>query len=355
MSKPVTFRNDQHAYVQVADILRNQIAYKHITSRLPSIRELSRMYSINFKTANKAVSLLIDEGLVHRKLGKGTFLVDQDAKIPDYSTVGLIFSDIVNPNFALLAEAVQKQAHSRKSIVLINTNSGKLKTLQEILETYQKRNANAVIVQGGAIRTRECQNAIRKSKLLFVGDHTHLPEIDDVWIDVRAGAQMAVEHLITRFGPSVAFLSGSSEPATSTGRFKGFRDALFAHGSNPDMSLVRQTAPTYVGGYKATRELLARKTRPRSIFYYNLIMANGGVSALLQLGLKIPQDIAVAACDDCLDVDEMLVPITTIGFSYKEEARHLLFLVERRLNYPDIPPISIRLAPHLIVRESTKL
>jgi LacI family transcriptional regulator len=344
---------DTHVYIQVANILRSQISYRQIAGKLPSIRELAKIYSVNFKTANRAVSMLVSEGLVFRTRGKGTFVANKAVRRKDYPSVGVIFSDIVNPNFYLLAEAIQKQAHQRNMAILINTNSGRYQTLCKILDIYRKNNVGAIIVQGGAIRSKECQNAVLKSNLLVVGDHTHLSGIDDVWLDVRAGAQMAVEHLVARFGPDVAFISGSSEHAVLTGRFQGFRDALSAHGSEPNMDLVRQSAPSYVGGYEATKELLRRKKRPRSIFYYNLIMANGGISALLQLGLKVPQDVAVGAIDDSLNRDEMLVPITTIGFSYAEEAKQIFSLIERRRNYPYVPPISIRLAPHLIVRDSS--
>ena len=346
-------RDDQHVYLQVANILRNQISYNQITDRLPSIQELSKLYSINAKTANKAVLLLEKEGLVYRRKGKGTFVIRTDLLQNGLPTIGLVFSDIVNPNFALLAEAIQRKAHAKQMSMLISTTAGKAQRLANILKMYKLKNVQAVIIQGGAIRTKACQELIYSAGLPLVGDHTHSTTIDDVWLDVRAGAQLAVTHLIRRFGPEVGYVSGSSEPPTSTGRYQGFRDALLAADASPEPNFIKRSEPTYIGGFKATLQVFEAKRQPRSVFYYNLAMAMGGLSALLSLRLTVPQNVAIAACDDSIAPENMITPTTTVQFSYEEEARQIINLVDRRLNYPTLPPLSIRIAPRLIVRKSS--
>jgi GntR family transcriptional regulator len=73
-----TLRRDSHValYAQVADLLRREIAAEpHPTSgRLPSEHDLMRRFGISRITVRQAVDLLIEEGLVVRKQGKGTFL-----------------------------------------------------------------------------------------------------------------------------------------------------------------------------------------------------------------------------------------------------------------------------------------
>jgi DNA-binding GntR family transcriptional regulator len=71
-------RRDSHValYAQVADLLKQEIAAgPHPASgRLPSEHELMRRFGISRVTVRQAVDLLIKEGLVVRKQGKGTYL-----------------------------------------------------------------------------------------------------------------------------------------------------------------------------------------------------------------------------------------------------------------------------------------
>jgi LacI family transcriptional regulator len=152
--------------------------------------------------------------------------VSSDANVSEFSLIGLILSDIINPNFGYLAQEIQEQAHDRNMSILVNTSYKKIKRLREILDMYRRRHVQAIIVQGGAIRDENCLRLIRECDIPIIGDHTHIQDLDDVWIDVRAGAQMAVTHLIDNFDGPIAYVSGSDEPIEATGRFKGYRDAL---------------------------------------------------------------------------------------------------------------------------------
>ena len=348
-----TLNEDQHVYLQVAGILRNQIHYGQIDGKLPSIRELAREYAINLKTANKAVDVLVQEGVAKRIRGKGTFVVVPASNRPAVTVIGVILSDVLNPNFARLAEAIQHQAFRRGMSVLVSTNGRSAERLESILRMFAAHNVQALVVQGGAIRPPACRNVLETVQIPIVGDHTHMAGIDDVWLDVRAGAQMAVEHLIERFGGAIGYVSGSDEPVAQTGRFQGFRDALFSHGYDVDYRFVASGPPTYLGGWNGARAIMNNEDRPRAVFLYNLVMAMGANSALKSLGVRIPDDVAVAGCDDSVDESEMIVPTTTVAFSYAEEARQILQLVERRLANRDAEPLSIRIPPSLVARTST--
>jgi len=155
----------------------------------------------------------------------------------------------------------------------------------------------------------------------------HTYSIDEVWIDVRAGAQLAIQHLLEVNSLPIGYISGSSEDIQLTGRYQGYRDALMSYGYLPDFRYIRKSSPTFAGGFHATLSLLQEGCLPKGIFYYNLVMSLGGISALLSKGFRVPDDVAVVGCDDSVPVEEMIIPTTTVAFPYKEEARKILFLV----------------------------
>lgn len=65
-------------YVQIAEEIRTQILSGELAegARLISTTEYATRYRINPATANKAVALLVDEGLVVKRRGIGMFVVD---------------------------------------------------------------------------------------------------------------------------------------------------------------------------------------------------------------------------------------------------------------------------------------
>lgn len=62
-------------YLQLAAILRDQIARGELTRRIPSLKTLTQRYGISHITAEKALAVLRDEGLVRSVIGRGTYVV----------------------------------------------------------------------------------------------------------------------------------------------------------------------------------------------------------------------------------------------------------------------------------------
>jgi LacI family transcriptional regulator len=353
-SMKLNFDGDEHIYVQLADLIRAQVYHKQLQGKIPGIRDLAEEYSINVKTVNRAITLLIDEGLLYRVRGKGTFVVDTDLKEHAYTTCGLILSNITNPNFARYAQLLAEEGYQQNISFAVNTTGSKKGRLMQIMSTYKARGVAAVIIHEGTVREPGLLEQVVAYDIPLVGLHTHAEFIDDVWPDVRAGAQLATDHLIENFEGPVGFISGSDDPVKKTGRYQGYRDSLLAHDLQVDFRYIAETQPTYRAGYNAVLELFERKTIPRALFFYNQIMTMGGISALIGKGYRVPDDVAVIGTDDCVDVDEMLVPTSAISFPYDETARQLVHLLRRRVANKQSEPQSIRIAPRLIVRDSSR-
>lgn len=61
-------------YRQLADILRGQIGRGELTGRVPSIKTLAQTYGVAMGTAERALTLLRDEGLIVMVIGRGAFV-----------------------------------------------------------------------------------------------------------------------------------------------------------------------------------------------------------------------------------------------------------------------------------------
>ena len=64
-------------YQQVAGILRRQIERGELTSRVPSVRTIAQEYGVSHITADRALSVLRQEGLIVSVRGKGSYVRQQ--------------------------------------------------------------------------------------------------------------------------------------------------------------------------------------------------------------------------------------------------------------------------------------
>ncbi len=61
-------------YRQLADLLRGQIERGELTGRVPSIKTLSQEYGVAMGTAERALAILRDEGVIVVQVGRGAFV-----------------------------------------------------------------------------------------------------------------------------------------------------------------------------------------------------------------------------------------------------------------------------------------
>ena len=64
-------------YAQLAAVLRERIASGDLARRVPSVKTLAQQYAVSQGTAERALRILKDEGLVRSAMGRGTFVVPQ--------------------------------------------------------------------------------------------------------------------------------------------------------------------------------------------------------------------------------------------------------------------------------------
>lgn len=69
----------EHAYVQLAALLRKRILSGEIASKLPSLTELTNETHLAVHTVRRAIDVLARERLVQRVPGRGTFVINPDS------------------------------------------------------------------------------------------------------------------------------------------------------------------------------------------------------------------------------------------------------------------------------------
>ena len=142
-----------------------------------------------------------------------------------------------------------------------------------------------------------------------------------VSIDDYATARQAVEELIRRGHRRIAAVIPSrNDRSISELRYRGYVDAMKAHGILADETLIEETDGCFEmpDTYEGVCRLLERTQDFTALFLLSDTTAMAGMKALEDHGKRIPQDVSVIAIDG-LSVSEYAIPTLTTMVQPAEE------------------------------------
>jgi DNA-binding LacI/PurR family transcriptional regulator len=185
-------------------------------------------------------------------------------------------------------------------------------------------------------------------------DETHRA-FDSVETDDYAGGALAAEHLIARGRKRFAFI-GEGQPAhdyalPSRRRVRGYADALTRAGMTLPESWILTTTNSLAAATEAATTLLGSSERPDAVFTHTDVLAAGVLRAATELGLRVPDDIAVVGYDDG-ELAEAL-GLTTIRQPFRESGRIAAQMLLDRLAGRHLDTRAVRLHLEVVVRRST--
>ncbi len=147
--------------------------------------------------------------------------------------------------------------------------------LMPLVEQFQ----NVVVVNGQGIAWRELAGAIETAD--------------------AEGMQLAVNHLLASGRRNLTYVGGPPDARVSTERYLGFVNALEAAGYAPNPAWHTTCHPADLnGGYQAVRQLKHVLHEIDGLVCFNDLVAAGALRACAELGIRVPDDIAITGCDD---------------------------------------------------------
>jgi LacI family transcriptional regulator len=164
-----------------------------------------------------------------------------------------------------------------------------------------------------------------------------------------------MQHLISRGHRRIGYLSGTVGLFTAVTRLDGFSQALAEAGLPADPKLVRHGDFRFDSGYRLAKEMLLEHEPPTALFGSNAMMGFGALKAIHELGLRCPEDVALAMFDD-VPFGDVIQPRLTVVAQPAYEMGHVateLLIARLEGRETSAEPVKRVLVPELLVREST--
>ncbi|MCQ2505383.1 MAG: EAL domain-containing protein [Saccharofermentans sp.] len=175
-------------------------------------------------------------------------------------------------------------------------------------------------------------NEIYQGPVLVINRESEF--FDSVFIDDYSGMCMLVSHMIEEHGyKDIAYISGRKGHIHSNNRLQAFKDTMTAHGLTVCEERIHYGDYWYSSGEAAVKEMASSQFKlPEAIVCANDEMAIGAAAALTDMGLKIPEDIAVAGFDTSSEGRLSPQSLTSCDFLYEETGAYAAMYVRDIIN-----------------------
>jgi LacI family transcriptional regulator len=277
-------------------------------------------------------------------------------------TIGVLIPDLTNPLFPPIVRGIEDRLAAAGYIALIGNTDSDDERERLVFERMRARHVDGFVTATAHLNSPLLAEAVAdRLPVVLVNRSADGYGFPCVSADNERGIELAVEHLLALGHRRIGHIAGPQDTSTGLSRYRGYADALAAHGVEVDPRLI-----VYASGYsldegdRCGRELLAADPGCTAIAAANDMLAVGCYAAIEAAGLNCPKDISVVGFNDMPFIDRLKPPLTTVSFPHyqvgTEAGRLILEQIAASAEGGTIPsgqPEIIRLAPDLVVRGST--
>jgi DNA-binding LacI/PurR family transcriptional regulator len=314
-------KKDDLRYRQIMTAIHSDIeSGKYAPGRkLPTLREFSKLYGVDFRTVRRGLSLLSNEGLVSIKPGAGTFVSERikqfRRKIPKICLVCrklLLSVDQNHPAIGAYLSGCHKRCSNSEAA--IQTMFYEENQFIEAVDTLiSGHDIDGIIIPDGA--------AIGKTELEFLKNKSHvavcgyeLMPANDNWTitinrNITAALRKSVEHLRLFGHRRIGLVSFRSEAILH----HVFGTLIFEHQmGNPLELITKVQVHNTVIDWEQLENFFNIKPLPTAVIVSDEFLADVLLASCDRRNIKIPDDLSIVAIQDLRPYGHR-IPLTTCG------------------------------------------
>jgi len=268
-------------------------------------------------------------------------------------TIALLLPDMTNPFFTTLAHGVETAAREAGLTMILANSDEDEDEEQRLAQMLLQRQVDGILVVTagtGAETIRLCRD--HDVPFVAVDRRPEGAEADVVRTDSEAGAHKLGQLLVELGHRNMAALAGPASVPTAADRVAGFRRAVVTEAGLPE-PLVLYGSFSIESGRDMALRAMATEPRPTAVFAANNFVAIGTQHALDELGLRVPEDVAVVGFDDLPEAMVTFPFLTVVAQPAFEIGLQSVALLLDRLANPDGPTRDVILPTRLVVRKSS--
>lgn len=256
---------------------------------------------------------------------------------------------MLNPFYAEIAEAVQREAESLGYYVYITSSDEH----RDSFQLFMNKRVDGVVLAGQTEQSLLSHLSTLGIPMVLANNRLDLNDVPSITSNDYSGATLAIEHLIERGHTRIGLVAGTLFHYVSASRRQAYCDTLARHGIEVDPSYLYTVAPTQQAAMEAVDEILLQDTPPTALFCMNDRIAVGAIKAALRRGLRIPDDLAVVGYDGSSLCTVIEPELTSVRVDTDTMGRMSARMLIDRIQGKEPDCMQTVLQPTLVVRNST--
>jgi LacI family transcriptional regulator len=291
-----------------------------------NIKDIARIARVSHTTVSRALN---DKPRIRKEtkerilsiakeLGYRPNFIAKSLVLKRTRTLGLVITNIANPFYTELAQGIEKTAtRLGYSIILCSTQSD-ISTEKQYIEMLRSKGVDGIIFSSAhMVDPNIVALAEEEFPIILVNRRTYHPVVKEkvnyVGVDNILGGYLAVEHLIRLGHKNIGVIGGSAESSVGLERLEGGKKAFSTYGLGQRNDYFLEGNFLKKSGYQKGKQFLKMAELPTAIFATNDYMAFGVCQAILEEGLRIPEDVALVGFNDIEFSSMQGIELTTIG------------------------------------------
>ncbi len=280
-------------------------------------------------------------------------IVARSLRLKQTFVLAMLVPDVTNPLFAGIFLGVEDVAVTAGYTVILANTDGSRARERHHLQQLEARKADGIILASASLSDPSV-HWLRERSICHVLAYRFSDNDDPfVGVDDAAGAATATRHLIELGHRRIAHLAGPRNVSTAVSRKQGFRAALKAADLRCPAELVVEAGFAEESGWKAMESLLGLPAPPTAVFAVDDMTAIGAYQAVLDRGLRIPEDVAIIGFNDVPLASRLEPGLSTMRVPVREIGSVAAQALLNQLGDDDYRPCRLILQPELVVRAST--
>ncbi|MCK9858661.1 LacI family DNA-binding transcriptional regulator [Paenibacillus sp. ATY16] len=297
---------------------------------------------------------------VSRKMGYRPNLMAKSLVSNRTDTIGFLVDNLSWSFFSELAEYVQNAAEQLGYSVFIYSSQKSWERERAGVERFLSRGIDGLLV----FATEMKENFAYYEELSELGipvlffNHFNHMNVNCVTTDDYDGACKAMRHLLDLGHRKIGYIGSKEDSSFKRQRLRAYSDMLAEVGVTETSSRIALEEDDPLYGYRVSQKWFkpGAVDKPTAIFAQNDMLAFGAIRAIMEAGLRVPEDVSVIGFDD-LDACECLYPpLTTVKIPLKRLAEAAVRFLSEQIGDgrdEDDARLKTTISPNLVIRQST--
>jgi LacI family transcriptional regulator len=269
------------------------------------------------------------------------------------STIGVLLPDLYGGFFSEMIRGIDQTAQQHGYHLLLSGSHNRRTEMEAAMRAMRGRTDGLIAMSPHFDAATLVENLPPSLPVILLSCEGKDDEYQVIAIDNVGGAEAMTRHLLQLGHRRIAMVMGEKGHFDTGERLLGFRRALECAGIAPRPEYEAQGDFSEASGHRAVQELLALPEPPTAIFCANDSMAIGGLCAVHDAGLRVPEDVTVVGFDDIPLAHYMSPPLSSVHVPVFEMGeRAVTRLIAALKGEPLSERRDVRLPTRLVVRSS---